>query len=110
MALGDNPEAKFRYQFTDPSKSFFVKDGFYVEAELPILPVLEAFARFDGLRRAGNVPVNSGLRSKSAVLRYTAGLNLIIFQGLRIKLSGEFWDFSDFKDEVGLHLGVVANF
>ncbi|MFO0727465.1 MAG: hypothetical protein U1E65_27050 [Myxococcota bacterium] len=110
MALGDHPETKFRYAFDNPSKGFFVKDGFYVEAEYPILPILEVFARFDGLRRFGNVPVNSALRSKSAVLRYTAGLNLIIFQGLRIKLSGEYWDFSDFSDEIGVHLGVVANF
>jgi len=110
MALGDRPDLKFRYAFTDPKKNFFVKDGFYVEAEYPILPSFEVLARFDGLRRFGNVPSTSRLRSESAVLRTTVGVNFVIYQGLRIKLSGEFWDFSDFEDELAVHLGVVASF
>lgn len=44
------------------------------------------------------------------ILRYTAGVNVVIYQGLRLKLSGEIWDFSDFADEVAVHTGVVANF
>lgn len=107
---GDNPEERFRYSFTDPTRSFFVKDGFYVEAEYPLLSELDAFVRFDGLRRNGNVPVTSPLRSKSAMLRWTAGVNVILYQGLRVKISGEIWDFSDFDDEIAVHAGVVANF
>ena len=31
-------------------------------------------------------------------------------RGMRIKVSGELWDFSDFEDEIAAHVGVVANF
>lgn len=110
FALGTRPDQRFRYAFTDPSKNFFVKDGFYVEAEYPIVPSFEVLARFDGLRRVGNVLASSSLRSDSAVLRTTVGVNFVIYQGLRLKLSGELWDFSDFDDEVALHAGVVASF
>lgn len=110
FAMGTRPDQRFRYAFTDPSKNFFVKDGFYVEAEYPIVPNFEVLARFDGMRRAGNVPAGSALRSESAILRTTLGVNFVIYQGLRIKLSGEFWDFSDFDDELAIHAGVVASF
>lgn len=110
LALGTRPEQRFRYAFTDPSKNFFVKDGFYVEAEYPILPSFEVLVRFDGMRRLGNVLASSALRSESAVLRTTVGVNFVVYQGLRLKLSGELWDFSDFDDEVALHAGVVASF
>lgn len=85
-----------------------VKDGFYVEALLPVLPRLELVGRFDGLRRQGNVPVTSELRKSSAVLRYTVGADVTVGHGVRIKLAGEFYDFSDFKDEIAATLGVVA--
>lgn len=45
-----------------------MRDGFYVEAEQPIGRV-ELIARWDGLRRRGNVAATSRLRSESAVLR-----------------------------------------
>ncbi len=110
FAMGTRPDQRFRYAFTDPSKNFFVKDGFYVEAEYPIVPSFEVLARFDGMRRSGNVPAGSALRSESAILRTTLGVNFVIYQGLRIKLSGELWDFSDFDDELAIHAGVVASF
>lgn len=110
FAIGSEPEARFRYRFGDASRAFFVKEGFYVEAEYPLLAELEVFGRFDGLRRVGNVAATSPLRSESMILRYTAGVNVVIYQGLRLKLSGEIWDFSDFADEVAVHTGVVANF
>ena len=104
-----NIDSRFRYQF-DPKNNFFIKDGFYVEAEYPISDQLEVFGRFDGLRRNGNVALSSPLRSKSAILRSTLGLNYVLARGMRLKLSGEFWDFSDFSDEIAVHTGVVANF
>ena len=72
-------------------------------------------ARFDSMQAAIlleklSIFDDENLARDRIAARYTAGLNLIIFQGLRIKLSGEYWDFSDFSDEIGVHLGVVANF
>jgi hypothetical protein len=108
--IGADPTKQFRYAFTDPTRNFFTKDGWYAEVEYPFTEWFEALFRFDGLRRNGNVPITSPLRSESAILRYTLGLNFIVERGLRIKLSGEYWDFSDFKNEVAAHAGVVANF
>ena len=51
-----------------------------------------------------------GLPLDERVLRYTAGVNFVIERYLRIKLSAQFYDFSDFDDEVGLHLGLVGAF
>ena len=112
FALGDDPASRFRYgpdadgDFDD----FFVKDGFYVEGNWPVLTRLELVARVDGLRRTGNVLVTSPLRDTSAVLRYTAGLNIVFDGSVRLKLSGEFYDFTDFDDEVSVNAGVVASF
>ena len=108
-ALGAEPEGRFRYAF-DPTRNFFIKDGFYIEAEYPVLPRLELLLRWDGMRRFGNVPTSSPLRSESQILRYLLGFNVLMARGLRLKLSGELWDFSDFDDEVAIHLGIVANF
>jgi hypothetical protein len=111
MGLGDSPETDFRYgpgqngQY-DP---YFLKEGFYGELTFPMWD-LEGALRVDGLLRTGNVAVSSPLRSKSAVLRYTAGINVPMFRDWRVKFSGEFYDFSDFDDEVALHLGVVGAF
>lgn len=52
MALGDDPATRFKYgpgsngRFAD----YFLKDGFYVEGEVP-LGRLSVLARWDGLRR-----------------------------------------------------------
>jgi hypothetical protein len=109
FAPGSEPEKRFRYAF-DPDRNFFIKDGFYAEAEYPITDWFEVLVRADGMRRKGNVAITSPLRSESAVLRYTGGVNFIVERGMRIKLSGELWDFSDFEDDIVVHAGVVANF
>lgn len=109
LAVGSDPERRFRYAF-DPDRNFSLKEGFYAEAEYPVTNWLEALVRIDGLRRVGNVPTTSPLRSESAVLRGTLGVNFVVERGMRIKLSGELWDFSDFQDDLALHAGVVANF
>ena len=110
MDLGADPASKFKY---GPNKKgqfdrYFLKDGFYLEALVPVLPRLELIGRFDGLRRRGNVAATSALRKESAVLRYTFGADISVGHGVRVKLSGEFYDFSDFKDEIAATLGVVA--
>lgn len=111
MALGNDPEARFRYgpgedgRFDDD----FVKEGFYAELERPFGD-FELIGRFDGLRRSGNVLAGSPLRSESTLLRYTAGLAYRMFAGLRLKTSAELYDFSDFEDELALHLGIAGSF
>ena len=49
----------------------FFKHGFYAEAEVPIGPV-DAFARFDGLLRFGNVLAGSPLSSSSTRMPHSA--------------------------------------
>ena len=87
-----------------------MKQGFYGELTVPASERLELVGRVDGMRRQGNVTLSSALRSDSAVLRYTLGTNLTFARDWRVKLSAEYYDFSDFADEVGLHLGVVGAF
>lgn len=109
FAVGNQPEMRFRFAF-DPQENFFVKDGFYLEAEYPFARWLEAFYRFDGMRRVGTVAATSPLSDDSGILRHTAGVNVVVERGLRIKVSGEHWDFTDFADELAIHAGVTANF
>ena len=111
MSLGADPASRFRYgpgedgQF-DP---YFLKEGFYTEMEVPV-GRFELVARWDGLRRRGNVLQMSELRSDSGLLRYTLGGAFMLREGLRLKLSGEYYDFSDFDDEVVVHLGIAGPF
>jgi len=113
MALGASPEDTLQYGpgadgVYDP---YSLKAGFYVEVDTPLFGGVEAVARVDGMRRHGNVLLGSPLRSVSAVLRYTFGLNyLFAADTFRLKFSGAFYDFSDFSDEVALHLGLVGAF
>ena len=100
----------FRFDTLGQSEGFFVKQGFYAEVEYPFTAWFEAFFRADGLRRYGNLPSTSPLRRESAVLRYTPGVNFVLHRNLRLKVSSEIWDFSDFSDEVAIHLGVAGNF
>lgn len=109
-ALGSDPSSRFRYAFEDPGRNFFIKDGFYAELEYPFAEWLEAYYRFDGMRRTGNVARTSPLSQTSGILRHTLGANIIVQPGLRLKVSMEHWDFSDFDDELAIHTGITANF
>jgi hypothetical protein len=111
IALGDDPAMRFKY---GPGANGLyddevIKDGFYAESEVPIGRV-DLIARWDGLRRFGNVVATSPLRSKSVLLRYTAGLAIRVVGGVRIKASIEEYDFSDLADELAVHLGVAGSF
>jgi hypothetical protein len=112
MALGDDPMARFRYGpgadgDYDP---IFVKEGAYAELEVPITRRLTAVLREDGLRRRGNVAMTSPLRKDSAVLRHTAGIAVLLRSSLRLKLSYEYYDFTDFPDETSAHVGIAGPF
>jgi hypothetical protein len=111
MSLGDDPATRFKY---GPSAGggfddFFVKEGFYIESEIPIGP-LTVLARWDGLRRLGNVLATSGLSSSSKVLRYTGGVGVRLMSKLQLKASVELYQFDDFANEIATHLGVATPF
>jgi len=112
MDLGDDPEATFKYGpgsdgTYDP---YFTKDGGHAEVEIPLLSRLTLVLREDGLRRRGNVLRTSALRSDSVLVRHTAGLAIAIGQSIRIKLSFERYDFTDFEDESVIHAGIAGPF
>ncbi len=106
MAPGSDPGMRFKYVLED---TYFVKDGFYVEGELPVGPVT-AIARWDGLRRDGNLLVTSPLSSRSSVLRYTGGLAVKLPSKIQVKTSIELYQFSELDDELAIHLGIATAF
>ena len=111
MEVGTDPATRWKYgpnadgRFDD----HFFKHGFYAEAEVPIGPV-DAFARFDGLLRFGNVLANSPLSSNARLLRYTLGGAVRISENIRVKASAEYYQTSDLGDDVALHLAVATPF
>jgi len=111
MALGDMPAERFRYGpgADGDFDRHVLREGFYTELEVPIRRV-DLVARWDGLRRRGNVIRTSDQRSDSGLLRYTAALSINLRRSLRLKMSGELYDFSDYTDEIVAHLGVAGPF
>jgi hypothetical protein len=111
MDVGSDPINRWKFgrnangQYDD----HFFKHGFYAEAEVPI-GVVDAFARFDGLLRFGNVLIGSPLSSSSRLLRYTVGAAVRISENIRIKASTEYYQTSDLGDDVALHLAVATPF
>lgn len=110
MAIGQQPATRWKYP-PGPGgyDDHFFKHGFYAEAEVPIGPV-DAFARFDGLLRFGNVLAGSPLSSSAKLLRYTGGAAVRISDNIRLKTSVEYYQFSDFADDIALHIGVATPF
>lgn len=84
--------ATFRYgPASDGSfDDFSLKEGWYAETEYPVISGLDVVARFDGMRRRGNVAISSALRDDSLMLRYTLGLSWSPMTWLRVKASAEF--------------------
>ena len=111
MDVGSDPINRWKFppgangQYDD----HFFKHGFYAEAEVPI-GVVDAFARFDGLLRFGNVLIGSPLSSSSRLLRYTVGAAVRISENIRIKASTEYYQTNDLGDDVALHLAVATPF
>ncbi len=109
MDLGTNPTMSFKPGPDGTFDDTFSKHGFYVESEVPVGPV-DLIARFDGLRRIGNVPISSPLAYHASITRYTAATAARITANVRLKASLEYYQFSDFPDELALHLGVATPF
>jgi hypothetical protein len=117
MALGPDPATRFTYgpRSDGTYDPWFLKDGFYTELEMPIAWRIGAVLRWDGLHRVGNVLASNtvgvdGLSNDAGILRYTVGSTLRLRGALRLKLSGEFYDFRDFTNEIAVHLGVAGPF
>jgi hypothetical protein len=110
----DAADAAARFKYATPAdrrlSSVTLRDGFYVESEVPLATSLTAILRWDGLRQFGNVLATSRLRARSVVLRYTAGVAVEVGRGMRVKASVEGYDFSDFEDELATHLALTGAF
>jgi hypothetical protein len=111
MAIGSDPAMRWKYGPGSDGRydDHFFKHGFYAEVEVPIGRV-DAFARFDGLLRFGNILLRSPLSSSSRLLRTTAGAAIRISDNLRIKASTEYYENNDLGDDVALHLAVATPF
>jgi hypothetical protein len=110
MSLSDPDRFRYGPDPTGVYDPFFVKDGGYAELELPVSSRLTLVAREDGMRRRGNVLKGSLLSSNSRIIRSTAALAYELVQGLRLKLSYEYYAFSDFHNESVVHLGFAGPF
>lgn len=112
MSLGESPMERFRYGPGSDGKydPYVVKDGGYAELEVPFGKYVTLIWREDGLRRRGNVPMNSVMRSDSAILRHTGGAAIALRQSLRLKLSYEYYDFTDYENESVVHVGIAGPF
>ena len=111
MFLGADPTQRFRYG-PKPDGSFDnfqVKEGFYVETEVPV-DRFDFVVRWDGMRRRGNVLRSSTLSDDSTVFRYTGAGALRLSRSLRLKLSYEYYDFSDFNNVHAIHSGLAGAF
>jgi len=109
MNLGAMPAMNFKPGPDGGFDDTFSKHGFYVESEVPVGPV-DLIARFDGLRRIGNVPIASPLAYHASLTRYTLGAAMRVTASVRIKTSVEYYQFSDFANELAIHLGVATPF
>jgi hypothetical protein len=112
VAIGDDPAARWKFGPMANGKydNHFYKHGFYGEAEVPIGASVDAFARFDGMLRYGNVLAGTPLSSHASVLRYTLGAAYRISANIRLKTSIEYYQFSDFDNDLALHLGIATPF
>jgi hypothetical protein len=116
-----DPMLMFKQPVPASGRQVFDKHGAYLEVERSMTDTIGLYARVDGLYRVGNVPISSALdprstlEPKSAILRYTAGGTVAVWQGWRLKTSAELWSFSNdvpthWDFELGFHLAVVGTF
>ncbi|HET9623815.1 MAG TPA: hypothetical protein VFP84_20725 [Kofleriaceae bacterium] len=113
--VGDMPITKWRFGPGADGKydSQVYKHGFYAEAEVPLGERVDTFARFDGMLRYGNVlksGIDSALSSRARVFRYTLGAAFRVSANIRLKTSLEYYQFSDFDNDLAIHVGVATPF
>lgn len=110
-----NP-ARFKYSISRERGDFFTKHGAYVEVEQGLTSRVALLGRVDGMARFGNLARESDLVDGSTVVRGTVGGLVTIERGFRLKLSTEFWRFSDndlrngTDKAVSIHTALVGAF
>jgi hypothetical protein len=93
-----------------------MKHGAYVELEQPLARDFDVVARVDALARIGNVPAGiADLSYRSEMVRETLGFAYAVERNLRLKTSGEYYQFSDRDADghmygVAIHAGVAGTF
>ncbi|MCG8555403.1 MAG: hypothetical protein MJD61_08980 [Proteobacteria bacterium] len=111
ISLGTDPASQFKFgPKNDRWAEYEIRDGFYSELTYELSPEIELLARVDGLRRFGNAPKGSPLSARSSVYRITPALNYRIGFSARIKVQGEYYQFSDYENEVVLGASLAAVF
>jgi hypothetical protein len=106
---------RFKYSVSPERGNFFTKHGAYVELEQGFMSRVALLVRADGMARYGNVAAASPLDDGSTVLRGTLGGAYTFERGLRLKLSTEYWRFSDHDENghdkaVSIHAAIVGSF
>ena len=105
-----DPEATgYPYTLVD---SFFEKNGFYAEAEVPLGGYLSAVYRYEELHRTGTPLPGSveELSANSTFVRHTGGVVITPTAALYLKLSWEMWQTTDFGDFHTYHAGIGGAF
>jgi hypothetical protein len=105
----------FKYAVAASQGNFFTKQGAYLEIEQPLVRDLDVIVRGDGMLRTGNVLATSSLTNQAWMVRETLGLAYGIERNLRLKLSGEYYEFSGAdqagnKRDLAIHAGVTGTF
>jgi hypothetical protein len=113
--LDTSDPSRFKYSISKERGDFFTKHGAYVELEQRVSSHVTLLARADGMARFGNVAAGSELVDGSTVIRGTLGGAYSFERGIRLKLSSEYWRFSDndasgYDKAVSLHVAVVGSF
>ena len=100
--------AEYLVRRTETSDSgAFLKHGYFGEGELALGRV-ELIARFDGLYRKG--AATPALADRATLERATLAAAVRVVADVRVKTSVEYYWFSDFDDELAVHLGVATPF
>ncbi len=99
----------YPYAVVDP---WFVKSGWYVEAEHPLGKYLDLVYRYEWMDRRGTPLPGSPpqMTDNSTYKRYTIGAAITPAQNTVVKLSYEWWDTSDFGRFPTYHAGVGGAF
>lgn len=104
-----DPTATYPYALVD---RWFLKEGFYAEAEAPIGKYLSAAYRYDELRRSGTPLPGSmaELSRDSRIVRHTGGLYVTPASALFVKLSADWWQTTDFGEFFTYQAGLGGTF
>jgi hypothetical protein len=104
-----DPTATYPYGLED---GWFLKEGFYAEAEAPIGKYLTAVYRYDELRRTGTPLPGAAaeLTKDSTFTRHTGGFVVTPAQAIFVKLSWELWQTTDFGEFHTYHAGMGGTF